>query len=363
MKIAFIIYGDLNKITGGYIYDKHLVDYLEQSNHEIDVIPLPDTSYWKTIRHNFQKNFYEKLTDQHYDLILQDELCHPSLFWLNKSIRNQLKCPIVTIVHALKTDLHQNIVTKFLIKLIESRYLQSVDGFIFISEYTRNQAKALTTTHTPWVIAYPAGDRLSAKATREEIHKKIPAVGPLNLLYLGALTENKQLHLILKTLTRFPEGKIQLSIAGQFNCSKRYEKKIQRLADQASNRHSINFLGQITSKTELANLLQTHHLLTLPSLSEGLPLVVLEAASFGVPSITTERSAAGEFIQNKKNGILIDPEEHSALHDTLSHLNADRELLSDMSRNVYHSFEDHPTWTETGKKIEKFLYSFQESNS
>jgi glycosyltransferase involved in cell wall biosynthesis len=360
LKIAFIIYGDLDSITGGYIYDKYLVEYLKRSNHDIDVISFPDTWYVQSVGHNFQKKFYNTLAAQQYDIILQDELCHSSLFLLNKSIRNQLKCPIVTIVHALKTGLHRNIVTKFLIKLIESRYLQSVDGFIFISEYTKEETSALTAIDAPGIIAYPAGDRLPGQTTPEEIIKKIPAGGPLNLLYLGAITENKQLHLILETLNCFTREIFQFTVAGKFNCSKRYEKKIRRLADKAGNMHTINFSGEITSNSEIANLFKTHHLLTLPSLSEGLPLVVLEAASFGVPSITTARSAAGEFIQNKKNGILINPEDQSALLRTLSHLNRNREILSDMSLNVYSSFKQHPTWDETGAKIEKFLSTYTE---
>ncbi|MBD3274535.1 MAG: glycosyltransferase [Candidatus Marinimicrobia bacterium] len=361
MKIAFIIYGDLDRITGGYIYDKHLVEYLTRSNHNIDVISLPDTWYLKSVEHNFQKKFYNTLAAQQYDIILQDELCHPSLFRMNRSIRSEFQNPIITIVHALKTGLHQNFFTKFLIKSIESSYLQTVDGFIFISQYTKEETNALTTIDAPWIIAYPAGDRLPGQTTPEEIIKKIPAGVPLNLLYLGAITENKQLHRILETLSRFPAGEFQISVAGKFNCSKRYEKKIRRLARQAGKMHSVKFLGEITDKTALANLFKTHHLLTLPSLSEGLPLVILEAASFGVPSITTQRSAAGEFIQNNKNGVLIDPEDQSAIYDTLSHLNANRELLSDMSRNVYRSFENHPTWDQTGEKIEKFLSTYTES--
>ena len=361
MKIAFIIYGSLDKITGGYIYDKHLVEFLEQSEHEIDVIPFPETSYWKSIRHNFQNKFYDKLTSQQYDIILQDELCHPSLFWLNRTIHEKVQTPIIGIVHALKTGLHQNIFTKFLIKLIESQYLKSVDGLIFISEYTRNQTQDLTTIDVPDIIAYPAGNRLSGETTPEEIRKKIPTKGPLNLLYLGAITENKQLHRILETLIRFSGGAFQLSIAGKFNCSKHYEQKVLRLIEEAEKLHSINFLGQLSSETAIANLFKTHHLLILPSRSEGLPLVVLEAASFGLPSITTKRSAADEFIRDKKNGILINPDEQSQLYEVLSILNSDRALLTSMSLNVFRSFKDHPTWSQTGNKVEKFLLSFQES--
>lgn len=362
MKIAFFIYGELNKITGGYIYDRQLVDFLEQSNHEIDVISLPDTSYWKSISQNFQNVFYERLTTHQYDIILQDELCHPSLFWRNNSIRSELQTPVITIVHALKTGLHKNAFTRSLIKLIESHYLQSVDGLIYISEYTRNQSRELTTIERPGIIAHPAGDRLSGQPSLDEIHKKIPRDGILNLLYIGAITENKQLHHILETLSRFRDETFQLSIAGKFTCSMRYEKTVHQLAAQVRNMHSINFLGQINNKTALANLYKTHHLLILPSQSEGLPLVVLEAASFGVPSITTERSAANEFIQDGKNGVLIKPDDQSELGHTLSYLHTNRELLSEMSLNVYRRFQEHPTWNETGKKIEKFLFSFRESH-
>ena len=48
MKIALVIYGSLNTLSGGYLYDRMLVDYLKSQGDDVKVISIPNKSY-----HNF----------------------------------------------------------------------------------------------------------------------------------------------------------------------------------------------------------------------------------------------------------------------------------------------------------------------
>ena len=45
MHIALVIYGSLNEVSGGFLYDRKLVEHLQQRGHEVTVISLPWRSY------------------------------------------------------------------------------------------------------------------------------------------------------------------------------------------------------------------------------------------------------------------------------------------------------------------------------
>jgi hypothetical protein len=44
MRVGLVIYGSLDTLTGGYLYDRALVNYLKALGDEVEVISLP----WRT---------------------------------------------------------------------------------------------------------------------------------------------------------------------------------------------------------------------------------------------------------------------------------------------------------------------------
>ena len=45
MKIAKFIIGDINRLTGGYLYERNLVVYLKGKGVEVDVISIREVPY------------------------------------------------------------------------------------------------------------------------------------------------------------------------------------------------------------------------------------------------------------------------------------------------------------------------------
>jgi hypothetical protein len=110
-----------------------------------------------------------------FDILLQDELNHPSLAWINRRLKGT---PIVSIVHHLRSsERHPGWLMPFY-RLVERRYLRSVDGFIFNSQTTAAAVNQLHPHAKPSQIAYPAGDRLQPVITEAEIERRAQAGGP-----------------------------------------------------------------------------------------------------------------------------------------------------------------------------------------
>ena len=52
MRIALVIYGSLSSLSGGYLYDRMLVEYLESQGDDVQVISIPNKSYHSNIAYN-----------------------------------------------------------------------------------------------------------------------------------------------------------------------------------------------------------------------------------------------------------------------------------------------------------------------
>jgi glycosyltransferase involved in cell wall biosynthesis len=70
----------------------------------------------------------------------------------------------------------------------------------------------------------------------------------------------------------------------------------------------------------------------LPSLNEGLPMVLLEAMAAGVPVIASSVGAVPRVVQHEKNGLLISPGDTYQLVQALRRLAADPDLRAELSR-------------------------------
>lgn len=75
----------------------------------------------------------------------------------------------------------------------------------------------------------------------------------------------------------------------------------------------VEFLGEITDKTILNQLYKELNIVLLPSIYEGFPLVIMEAMSHGVITISNRLDGISEHITNNENGILINELEENKI--------------------------------------------------
>ena len=73
----------------------------------------------------------------------------------------------------------------------------------------------------------------------------------------------------------------------------------------------------------MLSLYQACDVFVLPSLSEGLPLSVLEAMSCVCPVVATRVGGLGEIIVEEKSGLLVEPENPEAIASAVIRLAKD----------------------------------------
>jgi len=358
MKIGLIIYGSLETISGGYLYDRKLVDYLRAQGDEVEIISQPWSAYGRHLGHNFSSEMLGRLQDARVDVLLQDELNHPSLVWLNGRLRSHITYPIISIVHHLRSSEAHPRGLMPMYQQVERHYLRSVDGFVFNSQTTKQVVAEMGGGDKPFIVATPAGDRFQPDISSDEIVTRCQESGPLRLLFVGNVMARKGLHDLVGALAQLPSSDWQLDVVGETAVDPAYTQRIQAHIKDANLSDRITLHGAI-SDTELAHYYRRSHLLAVPSQYEGFGIVYLEAMSFGLPAIGTTAGAAGEIIQDGESGFLIGEGETAVLSQRIHHLHQNRGELTRLSLNARQSFLTWPTWDDSMAKIRTFLKNNQ----
>ena len=94
-------------------------------------------------------------------------------------------------------------------------------------------------------------------------------------------------------------------------------KELQAYVEQLGVQEHVHFLGFRLDARAIIGLL---NVLVVPSLSEGTPLVTLEAMSAGVPVVASAVGGIPEQVRHQSEGILVPPGDALALGEAVLHL-------------------------------------------
>ena len=377
MHIGLVIYGSLDTVSGGYLYDRKLVDYLRQSGDQVDLIALPWRGYFNSLLDNFSPRVQKMLMGFPGEILLQDELNHPSLFWLNRHLKTRIDYPVVSIVHHLRSLEPRPAWRNSIYRQVEQRYLDTIDGFIFNSQHTCQAVReaGVDLDQKPYLIALPAGDqfqsyrgfRSDSQATIErsvqdkpfirsdqQIVHRAASTSSLRVIFLGNLIPRKGLPVLLQAIAALPPRVCTLTIAGDMQADPAHTRQIQRQIDALGLQDRVRMLGAV-SPTRLAEELPLHHVLAVPSWYEGYGIVYLEGMAFGLPAIATTGGAASEIITDGLDGWLIPPGDSALLSQRLGQLASDRILLVEMGQAAHRRYASQPTWNQTCAQVRIFL--------
>jgi glycosyltransferase involved in cell wall biosynthesis len=352
VKVGLLIYGSLAAASGGYLYDRQLVETLEQCGDTVEIISLPYRRYPQHLGDAFNTRLRRRLNLAQLDVLLEDELNHPSLFLQNRWFTGNF--PIVSIVHHLRTDEDHFAGLRQVYRLVERQYLRSVDGFIYNSLATRSSVEALAGFPAPGVVAYPGRADALGTMSEPELIERAFSPGPLRVLFVGNIIPRKNLHILLQGLASVPPGLCCLDIAGDPGVDRRYAARMARLVKNLHMEDRVRFLGKV-KPGELLQAYSTHHVLAMPSAHEGFGIAYLEGFEYGMPAIASNHGGAVELVEPRKTGCLVQPGNAGEVAEAIHELAVDRQLLAEMSLHAFKRSREFPTWDETGRKVREYL--------
>jgi glycosyltransferase involved in cell wall biosynthesis len=140
------------------------------------------------------------------------------------------------------------------------------------------------------------------------------------ILYCGLIGRPKGVHHLVHSFARIAQYflQVQLIIAGRVE-NDSYMDELKSSIAQANLTERIPFRGE-APQAEVAEWMAEASMFVLPSLSEGLPRVALEAMATGTPVIASRVGGIPELIQDGETGFLIPPGDEDALADRMRRL-------------------------------------------
>lgn len=364
LRIGFIIYGSLDIQTGGYLYDRNIVEGLGKLGHEVEVVSLVPGAYLGRLISGFRSELIRRLLAGQFDLLIQDELCHPTLFRVNEMLRQRGGPLLVSLVHHIFSQEQHNLFLNRIYSAVECRYLASVDGFIHNSATTRRVVDSLIPQPKPEVVAYPSGSRLGCNLTMEQVEARAYRTGPLELLFLGNIVSRKGLIPLLEALHGLDERFWRLKIIGDTTFEPGYVTKVKKRILQLGMGVTVHLLGFIEDN-KLVEILNTSHIFCMPFAYEGFGMAMLEAMSFGLPALASKTGAAAETVRDDENGYLVGMGERKKVRNVIHELYHDRGKLAELAIQARKTYSNSPDWQDGVAKIDRFLQelTLQRKNS
>lgn len=132
--------------------------------------------------------------------------------------------------------------------------------------------------------------------------------------------------------------------------------KLEEQVSEMDLKKSIIFLG---SRSDIPKLLNIMDVFVLPSLSEGLPLTLIEACAAGKPIVATAVGGNPEIVENGVNGLLVPSEDVEALSAAIIAILSDKRKAQQMGVKSWERFKEFFT-VETMVKNYESLYKGKE---
>lgn len=158
---------------------------------------------------------------------------------------------------------------------------------------------------------------------------------PFRVLYLGVLIGRKGICDLLAGFQRLREALAcagkgpELVIAG----TGEQEAELRGMCEQLGLTGCVTFAGWVEGAQKAA-LLASSQCLVLPSYHEGLPVVILEALSYGLPVVATGVGSVSDAVIDGYNGRLIPTHAPEALAMALKDVMSDQAQWEQMSAHA-----------------------------
>lgn len=174
---------------------------------------------------------------------------------------------------------------------------------------------------------------------------------------VGGISPRKNQLLILEALKKIKESgngiKIIAIHVGKPSLDEPYGRDVREFIINNDLASVFIQVGEL-AREDLYELYSYINAVIISSLSEGMPVVLVEALKFGKPLISTKAGGITEIIINNENGLLIEPEVNS-LFEGMSKLAFDKQYYDRISANMLKTYKENFDFDTNMKKLKSLI--------
>jgi glycosyltransferase involved in cell wall biosynthesis len=343
-RVVFAVPGSLDQPTGGYAYDKRIIEELRALGWDVGVLDLGSNFPRPDAKARQAANEMLASADTQIPLII-DGLAYGILPEAGAALGKSHK--LIALVHhplAFESGLSEADANAFLAS--EREALRHVRHVIVTSPATaRLLASDFGTAVDRITVAKPGNDSMQPSRGSGEDH--------VHFLAVGSIVPRKGYDVLVAALAELKDLPWRLSIVGDPTRDDACSRALDRDIGRFGLRSRIERLGAVSHET-LAELYDRADLFVLPSRFEGYGMAFADAIAFGVPVIAARSGAIPETVPAQAS-ILVPPDDVPALASVLRRLlenQAEREALRAQARASARAL---PTWRESAEIIARAI--------
>lgn len=343
-RIAFAIPGDIYAPTGGYIYDRHIMEGLRSLGWQVDLVslgegfPFPDD---ETLR-----QAYAKLDALPAGMpVVVDGLAFGVMSDIAIAITTQR--PVIALVHhplAFEAGLSPAQAARF--KQTEKRALEYASQIIVTSPATaRDLTKHFAVAPERVKAVIPGTDRAAlAMGSQSDV---------VALLSVGSIIPRKGFDVLLPALNQIRDLAWHLTIAGDRSRSIEASRQLDHDIEEFGLGGRISILGAVSAET-LANLYARSDVFVLASRFEGFGMAYAEALAHGLPVVGTTGGAIPDTVPVEA-GLLVEPDNVDALMLALKKMIESRDVREQLAMGARRIALTQPTWADSAQRFSEVL--------
>lgn len=335
LRIAWVVYGSLDQVSGGYIYDRLVVEHLRQLGDAVTVISL-----------DADARALPAFAEDEYDIVVGDELCFRELGPLFRAAPRGLRR--VLLIHHLTAWEHSPSPQRDAVLALEKAAIDAADACIATSHLTadRLEREGLVSGVR---VAEPGADRFQRPASAGQE----PASARLRLLFVGNLLPRKRVLELVQAFAGLSSERAELVLVGA-ELDPEYAERVRAVVARSELADRVRWLGSLDA-AGVAEQLSFADALVLPSILEGYGMVLSEALWTGVPIIAARVGAAEALVGHTDAGLLYEPDDAGGLRAVLESFVADSDLRGRLRRAAAQSEQYLPRWRDTALAVRATL--------
>lgn len=335
---VFAIPGDLKAATGGYAYDRRVIELLPAFGVPVSVLPLP-ASFPHPTSDDLEETRRAIAARPASSVLVVDGLAFGAF---PDNLLDAIAGRVIGLVHHplfLETGLPH--ARKVELKDSEERALKRANHIIVTSRAT----KRIVTEH----MGISSEKITVAEPGTDPAQRATGTGAPLQILAVGAVLPRKGYDLLIEALSPLKDIDWRLTIAGALDRHPQAVESVQEAIRRHNLEERVTLAGKVVPAT-LERFYESADLFVSASLFEGYGMVLAEAMARGLPIVLAAGGAAAD-TAGEAAALHVEAGNVPELTAALQRALTDKKLRDRLADASWEAGRTLPTWHETARRI------------
>ena len=348
MDVFFLLSGDINSLTGGHLYNRHMVEGLKQKGHRVKVLRLDESTILTHAIELKSSSYFNTLPPG--SCVLIDSLVLGNIPGALKKYSEKLT--FIGLIHLpltynpLPGKNRKHIATREVKAMMFTRHLVVTGRFTLRMLMEAGISHEKISLIEPGVENYP----------RKRYYADLPSV----LLCISNYSQIKDQLLLVRAINKLRYNKWTLHMYGNTNTEKPYVTRLKSIIANKKMNDRI-LLHDSIDRNNISEAFLASDLFVLPSRFETYGMVLTEALAHGLPVVTTNSGNIPDTVPQTM-GVFTEPGNLDSLVSAITLLFTNSQHYQSLCMAASGYYRQAKTWQNSLDMLERLITDIRDKN-